>query len=280
MSTCTKQGAAPLFVALGLLATAACGGSEDPPDRGTAGFGGGSGCTLNEWTITGALEGQEVNAKAIGHGAAYMYGWTHTVYLEGGLVRAWGEEEFEQGDTVTAEGLFWGPPGSIAAGKVLFSKAARVTFLEPLDPVHLEQLNSVGSCPGTPVEGSLSICFSDSLNGACPDSATGTIDGRDVSYVIKGRSWGSSTTTVFQQSAQANLETDGFIVMAGGETMTGLLFLPSTDEDPLSVYCVGSTESSTQQDATTVTATGLSRAGALPGTPIEGSLDFEYCMYP
>jgi hypothetical protein len=284
MSTRINPSAASLFVGASLVATvlaaAACGGSDEQPDRGTAGFGGGSGCTINEWSITGSFEGEALDAKAIGHGAAYLYGWTQTVYLEGGLVRTWGEETFEEGDAVTTEGVFLAPPGSIAAGKVLFSKSARVTFLEPLDPVHLEQLNSVGTCPGSPVAGSLSICFANGIQGECPDSATGSLDGRDVSYAVKGKSSGSSSTPEFQQSAQAGLETDGFVVVQGGESMSGLLVLPSTDDDPLSAYCVGSTESSTQEDATTVTLTGLSRAGALPGTPIEGSLDFEFCMYP
>lgn len=232
-----------------------------------------SSCDPSSWQFSGDVGSQSVSGSASADMSNYLIGWTRTTaFANGGSVHIWGEGAALMDQTITSQAVLFAPSGSSIAGSVLFS-AATTTKPATLDaPIRLEQLHAVGSCPGTPVQGSLSVCL-DSIERGCPEFATGTFDGQELSHSVTVR---IDMELVGRRLAVVNLDEDGFFVLSG-DPYTGILVLPSTSPDPLAVHCVDSVEVSHQDGPKTFLLAGISRAGTSPGAPVDGSVDLTPC---
>ena len=290
------------------LAALACGGSDrgsGPPlssgSGGNSGVGGGTGgvggggtgggnggggagaCELNDLVFSGSVDSRAKDGKIQGRGAAAgasFQPWRQSVFMVHGVLAAWGDVESETDVVVTGKALLSGPPGSFLAGAQIFSNAATLTYSDYFQPISLTELHSVGECPGSPVSGSLTFCIWSGTGSTCDSVLQGTIGSDMISENI-GAALGSShdDPPPVYDLVHGKIGDDGFISVQADPDGDGVLVLPSSSSiDPGGVYCLNEATIVDQGSQWDVSVTALSRAGALPGTPVAGALDIEYCF--
>ncbi len=130
---------------------------------------------------------------------------------------------FEFGATYSALGEFFCvPPGS---GSVASRNGDELVL-------DLQQVSSLGTCPGTPVEGSIDLC----VDFDCPSvQATGTLDGQPFALSVDT---GTSSPVVFTDGTILTADISGF---SDGPLEQGLLFTSPDGPFGGRVYCLGAT---------------------------------------
>jgi hypothetical protein len=250
---------------------------------GSGGGGGAGACELNDLVFSGSIDAQTVQGSIQGRGAAFGPGfepWRHSVFMVHGIVAAWGEAPSESDVVVTGKALLSAPPGSFLAGAQIFSDATTLTYADWQKPVSLTELHTVGQCPGTPIAGSLAFCIWTASGSTCDSVLEGTIGSDAISQEL-GTYVGTShdDPPPVYDLVHAEIGDDGFLIVQSDPDGDGVLVLPSASPiDPGGVYCLDDATIVDQGSQWDVSITAISRAGALPGTPIGGALDIEYCF--
>ena len=269
----------PLAVSMALsLWISGCGSSDSDASGGK--------CKLNDWTFSGSVDGQDISGTIAGRGAqngASVGPWEQKIFFVHGLLRAWGDAPAADKEMVTGKGLLSAPPSSFLAGAQLFSDSTSLQYGFPFSTVHLEGLHRVGTCPGTPVSGSLSGCFGFGLQSSCanPNTLSGTLDGTSISLSSNG----AGTVTTDQPPPGythyfVDFDDGSTLQLQSDPALDGVLLLSDQSSDPGAVYCMDSVTVSTQGNDKTITVDKVSRAGAMPGNAVTGSIDMTFCLTP
>jgi hypothetical protein len=166
------------------------------------------------------------------------------------------------------------------------SPSTLVPFLSNLT-FDLSNLAKLGSCPGTPVAGTVTMCLDDPPTmGRCSGmgaSISSTLAG--ATFAWQEKYWGGSVSEM-DGTFDADLGgpvpivdgSDTFAVMAwspqpgGGTVSGGILVIGPGNPDAGAVYCIGGGTVSYPAGPFEFTLTGLSRLGTCADNPISGSV--------
>lgn len=285
----SKRGVGPPGVGTGGVGGGAAGAA------GASSAGGGAGrAACTGFQVTGSLDGAAVDTTLVS-GASVDSGWNGTdceyrILLEhGGLLSLAGSAAAppSAGDPVSGSGYLATPTDSELGGVHLTAGLATFAYLESSEPITLANLARVGSCPGTAIAGSLTVCVADTFAGttACGGNevqVTGTLDGSaiDQSFVSSSGFWleGAAGSTV-PRVARVGLDSDGALWLHDfGGTLSGHFAFPTASPQLGQVLCVGNASVTETNDAREVTLSSLSRGGTLPGDAVSGTLELTRCQ--
>lgn len=257
------------------------GGAAGAPSGGSGGCAG--------YHVTGTLDGQTVDTvfvtgPAVDSGYAGTEWRDNVLFEHGAIVSLEGSAGAPPtaGMVLTGTGYLAAPPGSALAGVHLVSKAASTGYQDSKQPTLLDSLSRVGSCPGTPVTGSISVCAASSFASGSPCGAQklrvqGNLDGVaiDESGSIAGSFY---IAALGVEVGRIDLDTDGKLwVHDKGGNLQGFLIMPTSFAQPGVVLCLDGVTLTHTSDKLEVSATSISKAGTLPGDAVSGTLKLERC---
>lgn len=221
-------------------AAGASGGGGTAGSAGTGGSAGGGGSGGGPCSgvlhVTGTLAGSNVVGELgqpMGHEQMPL-SWVVRVGIEGGggLVIE-GAGSVKQGDSVVGKAYLGTPVKSVLGGKHLVAAQAALTFGDLTKPIKLSGLSSVGSCPGSALPGSLTLCAG-SANCKGKFQISGSLDTYPVSEAHEPSSHGHSG-----DFAQLASQDGGFAFHQGspGGSGTGFFRWPATGAKAGVVLC-------------------------------------------
>lgn len=226
--------------------------------------------------IAGSIDGEEFHTRHRHFIVGSSTGKTNLFFTTLGRIVLSPEDSTAQGEAVAASGLLRMPAEGPSPLDVFCVGTG--TVLAPPGPASysLRSLRTLGECPGTPVEGQVSI----SLKFAEGSPIESTIPGAEFKWSDQVASAGPfQMDNTGERAWNIDLSNDGVLIvdLYNGAVDGALLMIASSSPDAGAVYCAGS--GSVLQDSGNVTPTkivlnDLSRLGTCAtAEPIDGEVD-------
>ncbi|MEJ7735398.1 MAG: hypothetical protein WKG00_40205 [Polyangiaceae bacterium] len=283
--------------------TGASAGSGGAGGSGGGGAGGGPSverapqCDPLEAHLTGEIGGRAIDAPFAASGVTAV-GGAEISFGEWGALYLLGPGALPSGDPEAVTAVLRMPddssdPGAWYCGGEGTAVQLGTRDLEPL--AVLQDLSSLGACPGEPVAGEVDLCFLDETCGA-PGMAS-ALDGATFEVPIDGFIGVGSdidgpeaeiSTTLLGGGGFVRLQATGVDPAAPeGVPQTsplgiGWFLVPAGQPDAGAIYCIGAGSTfAYRNEAGFVTPlsaklNGVTRVGACPGDHVRGELGF--CM--
>lgn len=254
------------------------GGTGGDGGSGGSSTGGSGACAELSLNVEGELAGTSVDGLLGAYGGGSDLGTRQLDFLLGGGIAMWDLPAHQDGDTISGPAWLSAPVDLELNGAQLLADTATVT-LGTQPPIHFEGLHTLGNCPGTPVEGSLTFLNPEASSEL--GTISGTLDGTSVelSTDLGFTYFGGDSEALVYMSFD-----DHGMLFAGGSpsSMRGALILPSTSAEPDSVICFGKATLTGDVFADqTVVLEELSRTDTKwPGTAVDGTLTTSFCQGP
>jgi hypothetical protein len=234
--------------------------------------------------LSGSIKGMTFD-KAVdrlyGRAGGVLPGWNFWFFYDDGLVLLSGSgmlapgNKFVDGMAYATRGIVQLPAGTPSAGSVFCSGAGTLKQMGRSTTVSLPGQVLLGSCPGTPMTGTISICHE--LGGAakiCKQELSGTVDGVAVATTgtydhieIQHR-----TMTIYAPDYLIRLDKEGMngAVPTEGKIVRGLIVTSPTGPFAGAVLCVGGgtyKSAGVTAEPDRFELQSLSRLGACPAAP-------------